>query len=90
MSVFNLTDEQLQKYHMVTLEQFLKDFCKNENDTKQIERMYYETFLIRTDHIVLRAAESLLLLEPSGIDDYREIVKARRAARVRINELENQ
>lgn len=90
MDVLNLTDSQLQKYHMATLEQFLKDFGANENDSDQIERIYYETFLIRTDHIVIRAAESLLLLEPSGIEDYAEIVKARRAARVRINELESQ
>ena len=88
MDVLNLTAEQLQKYHMITLEQFQKDF--EADDPEQTERIYYETFLIRTDHIVIRAAESLLLLEPSGIDDYREIVKARRAARVRINELENQ
>lgn len=90
MSVLNLSDEQLQKYHMATLEQFLKDFGANENNSDRIERIYYETFLIRTDHIVIRAAESLLLLEPSGIEDYIEIVKARRAARVRINELESQ
>lgn len=87
MSVLNLSDEQLQKYHMATLEQFLKDF--GSDDQNQIERTYYETFLIRTDHIVLRAAESLLLAEPSGIMDYLEIVKARRAARVRINQLES-
>lgn len=87
MNVLNLSEEQLQKYHMATLEKFLKDF--GSDDQNQIERTYYETFLIRTDHIVLRAAESLLLLEPSGIDDYLDIVKARRAARVRINQLEN-
>lgn len=85
MSVLNLTEEQLQKYCMNTLEQFQKDF----GESLDTELTYYKTFLIRTDHIVLRAAESLLLLEPSGIDDYLEIVKARRAARVRINQLEN-
>lgn len=85
MSVLNLSADQLQKYYMNTLEQFQKDFGVS-TDT---ELTYYKTFLIRTDHIVLRAAESLLLLEPSGIDDYLEIVKARRAARVRINQLEN-
>ena len=86
MSALNLTDEQLQKYHMATLEQFKKDFGNVDED--QIERIYYETFLIRTDHVVIRAAESLLMAEPSGITEYLEIVKARRAARKRINELE--
>lgn len=85
MSVLNLSEEQLQKYYMNTLEQFQKDF----GESLDTELTYYKTFLIRTDHIVLRAAESLLLLEPSGIDDYLEIVKARRAARVRINQLES-
>lgn len=85
MTVLNLTEEQLQKYYMNTLEQFQKDF----GESLDTELTYYKTFLIRTDHIVLRAAESLLLLEPSGIDDYLEVVKARRAARVRINQLEN-
>ena len=70
---------------MNTLEQFQKDFGESIDS----ELAYYKTFLIRTDHVVIRAAESLLLLEPSGIDDYLEIVKARRAARVRINQLEN-
>ena len=85
MSVLNLTEEQLQKYYMNTLEQFQKDF----GESIDTELNYYKTFLIRTDHIVLRAAESLLLAEPSGIMDYLEIVKARRAARVRINQLES-
>ena len=85
MSVLNLSADQLQKYHMNTLEQFQKDFGESIDS----ELAYYKTFLIRTDHVVIRAAESLLLLEPSGIDDYLEIVKARRAARVRINQLEN-
>ena len=85
MTVLNLTEEQLQKYYMNTLEQFQKDF----GESLDTELTYYKTFLIRTDHIVIRAAESLLLLEPSGIDDYLEVVKARRAARVRINQLEN-
>ena len=84
MSVLELSEEQLQKYHMATLEQFLTDFSDNANN----ERLYYETFLIRTDHVVIRAAESLLIGESSGITDYLEIVKARKAARQRINELE--
>lgn len=85
MSALNLTEKQLQKYHMNTLEQFLQDF----GESVDTERRYYETFLIRTDHIVIRAAESLLLGELTSITDYLEIVKARRSARSRINELED-
>ena len=82
--MLNLTEEQLKKYHMATLEQFSTDF----SDSADTERLYYETFLIRTDHVVIRAAESLLIGELSGITDYLEIVKARKVARQRLNELE--
>lgn len=82
--MLNLSEEQLQKYHMATLEQFAADF----SDNADTERLYYETFLIRTDHVVIRAAESLLIGEPAGITDYLEIVQARKAARQRLNELE--
>ena len=83
MSVLNLTEQQLQKYHMNTLEQFMKDF----GESADTERTYYETFLIRTDHVVIRAAESLLIGEPSGIADYLEVVRARNAARKEIDKL---
>lgn len=85
MSSLNLTEDQLKKYHMATLEHFLQDFGESD-DT---ERQYCETFLIRTDHVIIRAAESLLIGEPSGITDYLEIVKARKVARQRIKELES-
>ena len=80
----NLTEEQLKKYHMATLEQFTADFGVSA-DT---ERLYYETFLIRTDYVIIRAAESLLTGESSGVTDYLEIIKARKTARQRLNELE--
>ena len=84
MNVLNLTEEQLQKYHMATLEQFLSDFGTS-NDT---ERLYYETFLIRTDYLIVRAAEFMLMEENNNIDEILSVIKARKAARNRINELE--
>ena len=86
MSVLNLTEEQLKKYYMNTLEQFQKDFGQSIHT----EIGYYETFLIRTDYIVTRAAEASLLNEPNDIENYAEVMAARKTSRNRINELQEE
>ena len=85
MGILNLSKEQLQRFHMNTLEEYKKDF----EDSPAIEREYYETFLIRTDYITLKMAESLILGEPYD-NGYVDILELRKEARTRINELDAQ
>lgn len=48
--------EVLNKYNMVSLEEY-KLF---DGDTPDTERMFYETFLIQTDHIPLKIFENFI------------------------------
>ena len=50
-------------------------------------RDWYETFLIHTDYVVTKASEAQLLGE--SIEDYSDILEARKIARRCINEIDN-
>lgn len=85
MSVINLSKEELQRFHMNTLDEYKADF----GDSLFIEIEYYETFLIRTDYIVLKMAEAKILEVSLNKADM-NILTCRSCARDRINELQDE
>ena len=75
----------LPHYHMATLEQYKQDFPTLSAVDAELE--WLETFLIRTDYQVVKAAEYQLVGQTVP-DEILVIIAARRLARERINELE--
>lgn len=80
-----LENIDLPHYHMATLEQYKQDFPGLSAVDAELE--WLETFLIRTDYQVVKAAEFQLAGQPVP-DEIRGIIAARQDARARINELE--
>ena len=95
-----LTQELLQKYHMITLDKYKGLF----GDTVATEKMFYETFLKQTDHIPLKIfenfienmataslAETFIVVLKFFRDvklTYAEVLAARKFAREEINRIE--
>ena len=67
---------------MFTLEQYKEMF----GDTTDTEKMFYNTFLIQTDHIPNKIIEAQILNE--DCDDYTEILNIRKQCRAEINRIE--
>ena len=98
----NIPIEILENCHMKTLEGYKKDF----GDTIDTEKMFYQTFLVQTDHIPLKIFESFIenmatasVLEiPNVIINffkdikvtYNEVLTARKIAREEIAKLESE
>lgn len=76
-----ITQELLEKYHMVTLEEYKEIF----EDSIEVEIDYYKTFLIQTDHIPNKIIEAQILGEE--VEDYTEILLSRKYARDKINKI---
>ena len=70
----NIPKKIAEKYHIAD-----KEFYEND-------LLYYETFLIQTDHIPNKIIEAQML--GKEIDDYTEILEYRQVARDEINRLE--
>lgn len=85
MSIITLGAQKLRRFHMNTLEEYQRDF----GDSAAVELEYYETFLIRTDYIVVKMAEAKLLGQ-NDIPPENEVFECRARARERINELQVQ
>ena len=66
---------------MTTLEKYKEFF----DDSAEVEGDYYKTFLIQTDHIPNKIIEAQILGEE--VEDYTEILQARKYARNKINEI---
>ena len=95
----NIPTDVLNKYNMVTLE----EYKEMDGDTIDTERMFYETFLIQTDHIPNKIIERLVedlsgatllnVLEVifsfiSAVNvEYKEVLQYRKQAREMINKL---
>ena len=96
----NIPVEILEKYNMKSLEEYKED-VGNFADT---EKMFYETFLIQTDHIPNKIIESLIenLADATALNfitvfiqfivdvriHYSDVLKLRKTARKEINRLE--
>lgn len=97
--MLNMSEELLQKYNMVSMEQYKQMF----GDTVDTELMVYKTFLLQTDHIpnkiieklvedlasatVLNMIEVFLNFIVSIRTEYKEILELRKQAREEINKL---
>ena len=95
-----ITKETLQKYNMVTLEEY-KQMFGNNIDT---EKMFYETFLRQTDHIPAKLFEDFIETMTSGSvnigsmikffkevkTEYADVLAARKTARAEINRIESE
>lgn len=79
-----LDNIDLPHYHMATLEQYRKDFPSLSAEDCELE--WLETFLIRTDYQIAKAAEQTILGNPVE-DGVKSLIAARQEARKRINEL---
>ena len=98
----NIPVEILEKYNMKSLEEYKED-VGNFADT---EKMFYETFLIQTDHIPNKIIDSLVenLADATALNfitvfiqfivdvrvHYSDVLKLRKQARAEINRLEGE
>mgnify|MGYP003303376845 CR=1 FL=1 len=76
-----ISQEILKKYNMKTLEEYKEDF----GDSANTELLFYQTFLIQTDHIPNKIIESQAL--GNTPEDYTEILTYRQYARDEVNKL---
>lgn len=76
----------LQHYHMATLAEYQRVFSSLNATDAELD--WLETFLIRTDYQITKAAECQLLGE-SVPEEIKTLIAARQEARARINELES-
>ena len=90
-TVLTLTDTELQKYNMLTLDQFLLDIQESGRVvSNQIVIEYYKTFLIQTDYIISKLSEMYL----QGVStlntetEYQKVLDNRKLAREEINRLQ--
>lgn len=88
----------LEKYYMKTLDGYKEDF----GDTIDTEKMFYETFLIQTDHIPLKIFEEYItFMVENNVnvgnmkkffndvkEEYADVLEARKFAREEINRLQ--
>lgn len=72
--------ELREKYHIGTVEEYKEMLGDLEG-----EIMYYQTFLIQTDHIPNKILEAQALDEE--VDNYTEVLKYRKFARQEINRI---
>lgn len=91
-TVLTLTDTELQKYSMLTLDQFLLDIQEcGRVASNQIVIGYYKTFLIQTDYIISKLSEMYL----QGVStlntetEYQKVLDSRKLAREEINRLQS-
>ena len=80
-----LNSIDLAHYHMATLKKYKQDFPALSDTDAELD--WLETFLIRTDYQIAKAAECQLLGE-SVPEEIKTLISARQEARARINELE--
>ena len=92
-TVLTLTDTELQKYNMLTLDQFLLDIQESGRvATNQIVIGYYKTFLIQTDYIISKLSEMYL----QGVStlntetEYQKVLDSRKLVREEINRLQKE
>ena len=71
-----ITDEMAARFHLPPI----ADYEKGEAE-------YYHSFLAQSDYVAAKIAESVYLGEKLE-EDYTEILRARKFARQRINEIE--
>ena len=64
----------------------LDEYKEYKGDTLNTELVFYQTFLIQTDHIPNKIIESQILGEDA--EDYTEILNYRKFARQEINRLQ--
>ena len=76
----------LHHYHMATLAEYWRTF--SSLSAADVELDWLETFLIRTDYQITKAAECQLLGQPVP-EEIETLIAARQEARARINELES-
>lgn len=76
----------LHHYHMATLAEYRRTF--SSLSAADVELDWLETFLIRTDYQITKAAECQLLGQPVP-EEIETLIAARQEARARINELES-
>lgn len=69
--------------NMPPLERYLEDF----GDSKNTRMTYYRTFLMQTDYVANKIAESLYLGTPVE-EKYRAVLEQRAQARAEIEKLE--
>lgn len=72
-----ITDEMLQKFRMMSLDEYI---LLSGNDESEGKRIFYTTFLIQTDYILNKIVESQLLGKELD-KDYKDILEARAFAR---------
>lgn len=91
-TILTLTDIELQRYNMLTLDQFLLDIQESGRvASNQIVIGYYKTFLIQTDYIVSKLSEMYL----QGVStlntetEYQKVLDNRKLAREEINRLQS-
>lgn len=75
----------LHHYHMATLAEYRRTF--SSLSAADVELDWLETFLIRTDYQITKAAECQLLGQPVP-EEIETLIAARQEARERINKLE--
>lgn len=69
-----ITDELAAKFDLPPIKEY-----------QHSEAEYYETFLLKSDYIVLKAMEATLLGKKNGISNLTEILQAREYARTMMN-----
>lgn len=91
-TVLTLTDIDLQKYNMLTLDQFLLDIQESGRvASNHLVIGYYKTSLIQTDYIVSKLSEMYL----QGVStlntetEYQKVLDNRKLAREEINRLQS-
>lgn len=84
MDKLNLTQEELQRFSMIKLEQYLQE--SNEGELHTILD-WYMTFLRQTDFILLRMLETAITEWKVTTDEIR-IIEKRKIAREEVNRLQ--
>ena len=62
-------------------------YLEQHGDTLETRITYYQTYLTRTDYVAAKLAEAAYTGERLG-EDYSEIIRLRKEAREKINELQ--
>ena len=84
MDKLNLTQEELQRFSMINLEQYLQESNEGELHTTLD---WYMTFLRQTDFILLRMLETAITEWKVTTDEIR-IIEKRKIAREEVNRLQ--
>ena len=67
----------------------IEAYFDHHGDTLETRITYYQTYLTRTDYVAAKLAEAAYTGERLG-EDYSEIIRLRKEAREKINELQAQ